>query len=83
MKKAICLLHDIVLGEAGHFFSILLLCIFKGIPNNFLTTRSADQFEALHYLICLLMFNSGIQIFLVFPHNDHIHDGMLGCNKRM
>ena len=83
MKKTVSLLHDVVFGEAGYFFSVLLFGIFKGIPYNFFTSRTADEFQALYDFICLLMLDPGIQIFLIFPDNHQIHDRMLGCHKGM
>ena len=58
VKQTIGLLHDVVFGEASDLFAVLLFRIFKSVSNNFLATRSADQFKTLYHFVGLLVFDT-------------------------
>ena len=46
---------------------------FEGIAHDPLTARTADQLEALEHIISLAMLNPGVEVFLIFAHDDHVH----------
>ena len=75
VEHTIRMLHDVILGHTSHFIATVSSSIFKGVTNNFFTARIRNQFQCLNYLTGLLVLNTGIQIFFIFPYNHHIHQG--------
>ena len=72
LKQAIRMLHDVGLGQAGHLLAIVGTRIFHGVAANRLTSGTTDQLQGLDHFSGLLMLDPGIQVFLVFPHDDHV-----------
>ena len=83
VKQAIGLLHDVVFGETGYFFSAVLLRVFKCVAYDLFTAWAADQFQALHHFVGLLVFDPGIQVFFVFADDHDVHFRVLRFHKRV
>ena len=83
MEQTIGLLHDVVFGETCHLLTTIFLGIFKCISDDLFTAGTADQFQALYHFIGLLVLDTGIKIFFIFPDDHQIHIGVLRRDKWM
>ncbi len=70
VKQAVGELHDVVFGEAGNFFAIVLAGVFKGVTDDFFGAGAGDEFEALVDFVGLTVFDAGVEILFVFADDD-------------
>ena len=81
MKETIGHLHDIVFGEAGNLLAAMFPRELEGVAHDLLAAWTRNQLEALHHIRTELVFDTGVKVFLVFPHDDHVHGRMLGLDE--
>ena len=82
-EQTIGLLHDVVFGKTSYLIASVEFSVFKCIADDLLTTWAANEFEALHYFIGLLVFDACIEVFFVFTNDHQIHFRMLCRHIRM
>ena len=76
MKQTVGQFHDVVFGKAGNFFAVMTTGIFKCVANNFFRAGPRYQFQTLHHLIRLAIFDARVEVLFILADNDHIHVGM-------
>ncbi len=80
VEEAVGELHDVVFGEAGDFFAVVLAGVFEGVADNFFGAGARDEFEALVDFVGLTVLDARVEIFLVFADDDDVHARMFGLD---
>ena len=83
MKQPVGQFHDIVFGKAGDFFATVGTSVLEGVADDFFGSWSGDEFQALHHVEGLAVFDARIEIFFVFANDDHVHFWVFGPNERI
>ena len=76
VEETVRVLHDVVFRHARNGSTTMSQSVFKGVSDNALATRTCYKLQNLGYFGSLLVLNPGIQVFLVFTNDDHIHTRM-------
>ena len=83
MEETVGHLHDVVLGEAGDLFAVVLARVFEGVADDLFGAGAGDELEALHHVGAELILDAGVEILFVLAHDDDVHAGMLGVDERV
>src|SRR2546421_2816069 len=81
VEEAVGQLHDVIFHEAGDFLAVVAPGILKGVAHDLLAAGTADEFEALHHIVRLAVFDARVQVLFIFTDDHHIHFGVLGLYK--
>jgi len=71
-KQPVSELHYVIFHKARYFFSVVLLCIFERIPDNFSEPGRLINFKpCITSFVCLYSIPN--KVFFVFSYNYHVH----------
>ena len=76
-------LHDVVFGEAGDLFAVVLLRVLEGVAHDLFAAGARDQLDALDFIVGETILDSGVEILLVLAYDDHVHFFVPGLDERV
>src|SRR5690606_10962725 len=75
------LLRGSVVGHAVAVVPAVSAGVLKGVADNLLGARAADELEPLGHVGRLLVLDAGVGVLFVFPDDDQVHVGVLGRDE--
>lgn len=76
VELAVGELHDVVFREARDFFTAVFTGVFEGVVDDPLGGGGGDDLDSGIGLRGLVVFDAGVEIFLVLADNDDVHAGV-------
>ena len=81
VEQAVGHLQDVVLGEAGDLFAVVLARVFERVADDFFGARPRDELQRQHLVGRGLVLDAGVQILFVFADDHHVHHRVLGADE--